>query len=250
MTQLETDLRAWMHERAGDIDPSPDLLAVDYRPRTRRLPRARLALGGGLAAAVAAGLAAVLTFAGGAGTAFAGWTAVPTTPTAAQLAAATAYCTANVPDPGLPLAVSDTRGPFTVRVYSDGATDNFCTVGPAFRNASGWTSSPPVAPAPGKLFLWTDHTFTSDAGAYGSMIAQVGPDVSAAQLTLNDGSEVTASVQNGWAIAWWPGTRHLVAAHLTTPTGARTQTFDYPCDVRSCHGGPHGGAPGGGPGGG
>ncbi len=261
MTQLETDLRAWMHERAGHVHASPELLTVDYRPRARRpllrprLRRPRLAIGGGLAAvagAVAAGLVAVLTLAGGASTAIAGWTAAPTTPTPAQLAAATAYCTANVPDPGLPLKLSDTRGPFTVLIYSDGATSNFCTVGPSFRNASGWTTSPPVTPPTGRLFLWSDHTATGAGGAYGSMIAQAGDGVSAADLTLDDGSVVTATVHNGWAVAWWPGTHHLAAAHLTTPSGTQTQTFaKYPCDVDDCHGGgAHGGAPGGGPGGG
>jgi hypothetical protein len=78
-----------------------------------------------------------------------------------------------------------------------------------------------------------------------------GVGVSGADLTLDDGSEVTGTLQNGWAVAWWPGTHHLAAAHLTTPAGTRTQAFaKYSCDVDNCHGGPHGGAPGGGPGGG
>lgn len=250
MTQLETYLRAWMHERAARVDPSPQLLQADYHPR-RALPRTRLALAGGATAAAAA-LAAMLTLAGSASTAFAGWTPQPTTPTPAQLAAATAYCAKNVPDPGLPLALAEARGPFTVLVYSNGATDDFCTLGPSFRNASGWTASPPVRPADGTLFLWTDHTATAtDGSAYGWMIAQVGPDVSDTDLTLDDGSAVTATVSHGWAVAWWPGTHHLAAAQLTTPGGTTTQRFaKYPCDVDECHGGPHGGAPGGGPGGG
>ncbi len=48
MTQLETDLRAALHERAARIHASPDLLAADYHPRTRRL-RPSVAIGGGLA---------------------------------------------------------------------------------------------------------------------------------------------------------------------------------------------------------
>jgi hypothetical protein len=75
--------------------------------------------------------------------------------------------------------------------------------------------------------------------------------VSAANLTLGDGSMVTATVDNGWVVAWWPGTAHLASAQLTTPSGTQTQTFNYPCDVYKCNGGgPHGGAAGGGPGGG
>ena len=249
MTQLETDLRARMHERAARVHASPELLAVDYRPRRHRL-QPRLAIGGGLAAC-AAGATAVLTIAGGASTAFAGWTPQPTAPAPAQLAAAKAYCAANMADQGLPLKLTDTRGPFTLLIYSDGATNDFCTAGPSFGNTSGWTTSPPVTPPAGRLLIWSDHTSTADGATFGSMIARAGDNVSSVDITLDDGSDVTGTVQNGWAVAWWPGTRHLAAARLTTPSGTVTQTFPkYPCDVDNCHGGPHGAAPGGGPGGG
>ena len=157
-----------------------------------------------------------------------------------------------MPTPGLPLELTDTRGPFTILVYSDGGSNDFCTVGPSFRNTSGWSTSPPAAPPAGRLFLWTDHTSTDDGQSYGSMIARAGDGVSAAKLTLDDGSVVTATVENGWAVGWWPGAHHLAAAQLTTPSGTHTQTFPkYPCDVHNCNGGgPHGGAPSGGPGGG
>ena len=87
---------------------------------------------------------------------------------------------------------------------------------------------------------------------YGTMIARAADDVAAAKIALDNGTEVAATVQNGWAVAWWPGAHHLASAQLTTPSGTQTQTFlPYPCDVHNCSGGgPHGGAPGGGPGGG
>ncbi len=93
--------------------------------RSKRLRKRPLLLGaGGLAALSVAGvLAAVLSLAGEAGNAFAGWSAQPTAPTAAQLAAAKAYCAKNVPDPGLPLKLIDARGPFTFMVYSDGSLE-------------------------------------------------------------------------------------------------------------------------------
>jgi hypothetical protein len=116
-----------------------------------------------------------------------------------------------VPTPGLALELTDTRGPFTILVYSDGGSNDFCTVGPSFRNASGWSTSPPAAPPAGRLFLWTDHTSTDDGQSYGSMIARAGDGVSAAKLTLDDGSVATATVENGWAVAWWPGAHHLAA---------------------------------------
>lgn len=249
MTQLETDLRAAFYERAARVHASPGLLATDYHPRTRPMPP-RLAIGGGLATATGV-LAAILSLAGGATNAFAGWTARPTAPTRAQRAATNDYCANNVPDPGLPLQLMDARGPFTMAVYSDGSSDDFCTDGPSFQNASGWSTSPAVSVAPGQLYLWDDHTATSNGQPYGIMFAQAAGNVTAANITLNDGTQVTATVQNGWAVAWWPGTQHVASAKLTTHTGTDTQTFSpYPCDLHKCAGGPHGGAPGGGPDGG
>jgi hypothetical protein len=194
----------------------------------------------------------VLTLAGGASTAFAGWSAQPTVASAAQLQAAQSYCTTNIPDPATTTQQAvDSRGPYTVIVYAGPATStqtyNFCTYGPGLDNGSGWTSMPPVTPTAGQLFLWTDHTGASNGQDYGTMIAQAGAGVSGAVLTLTDGTQVTATVQNGWAIAWWPGDAHVASAALTTAAGTGTQTFDYPCDVHSCSGGPHGGPAGGGP---
>ncbi|MFZ0091400.1 MAG: hypothetical protein WAL63_17960 [Solirubrobacteraceae bacterium] len=245
---IETDLRAVLHEHAARVHPSPDLLATDYRPRTRRL-RPPVAIGSLVSTAGA--LAVVLSLAGGAANAFAGWTAHPSAATAAQLASASAYCAKNVPTPGLPLQLTDTRGPFTFEVYADATSNNFCITGPSFINASGFRTSTPVTAPAGNLYLWAEHTTTDSGQAYGFVIARAGDDVSAATLTLEDGTQVTATVQNGWAVAWWPGSHQITSAQLTTPSGTQTQTFPLsPCGLHDCAGGPHGSAPGGGPGGG
>ena len=249
MTQLESDLRTALHARAARVHASPRLLATDYLPRTRRL-RPLAAIGGSLATAAAA-LAVALSLAGGAGSAFAGWTPTPTAPTPAELAAIETYCAANIPIPGLPLKLVEARGPFTFAVYSDGAWDNFCTTGPSFSNTSGWNASPPVVVPAGRLFLWAEHTTAASGQPYTLLIAQTGDGVSAADLALDDGTEVTATVENGWAVAWWPGSHQVASAELATPAGTQTQTFPAsPCGLHNCNGGPHGGAPGGGPGGG
>jgi hypothetical protein len=224
---------------------------ADYDSRARRL-RSPLAIGGALATA-AGTIAAVLSLAGGTSSAFAGWTPQPTAPTRAQLVAAEAYCAQHMPFPGLPLKLIDTRGPFTFVVYSNDSSNDFCTTGPSFTNASGWSTSPPVTVPAGKLYLWDEHTTTAADQAYTSVIARAGDGVSAATLTLEDGTEVTATVQNGWAVAWWPGSHQVTRAQLTTPSGTQTQTFPLsPCGhpLHRCSGGPHGGASGGGPGGG
>lgn len=245
---FETDLRAMLHERVAPITASPRLRAVEYHARTRRV-RPLVALGGGIASG-ATGIAAVLLLAGGASSAFAGWTAAPTAPNAAQLTAADTYCAAHTAWPGLPLQLTDERGPFTVEVHADATTNDFCITGPSFTNTSGFSTSPPVDVPAGSLFLWSEQTATHDAQAYGYVIAQAAHDVSAATLTLDDGTEVTATVQNGWAVAWWPGSHQVASAQLTTPTGTQTQTFPQStCGLHKCTGGPHGGGPHGGPGG-
>ena len=43
------------------------------------------------------------------------------------------------------------------------------------------------------------------------MIARAGDGVSGANLSLEDGTEVTATVQNGWAVAWWPGSHQVTS---------------------------------------
>jgi hypothetical protein len=223
MTQLEPELRAALHARAAHVHASPRLLAADYDPLARRR-WPTVAIGVGLAA-TAATVAAAVSLVGGAGNAFAGWTPQPTAPTRTQLAAADAYCTANVPFPGLPLKLVDARGPFTFTVYSDGSSYDFCTTGPSFENASGWRSSPPVTVPAGRLFLWAEHTTDDSGQPYTFLIAQAADDVSAASLTLDDGSMVFASVEGGWAVAWWPGSQQVTSAELTTPSGVQTQAI-------------------------
>jgi hypothetical protein len=258
MTEIETDLRAWMQERATRVHASRSILETDYRPRTASWRprtaswRPRLAIGGGVAA-IAATVTAVLTLAGGASTAFAGWSAQPTAASAAQLQAAESVC--SVPGSGLSQQLVDSRGPYTIIVYQSAAvstqTYEFCTDGPWFESKSSWNTSPPVTPAADQLYLWSDTSAGDNEHPYGAMIAQAGAGVTAVNVTLTDGSVVTATVQNGWVVAWWPGHAHVVSAQLTTPTGTQTQTFaTYPCDVDSCGGGAHGGAADGGPGGG
>ena len=141
MTQLETDLRSWMHERAARVHASPELTRGRLSTRARPACRPRLAIGGGLAAA-AGTIAAVLSLAGGASSAFAGWTARPTAPTSGAARCRQGLLRPERADPGLPLKLTDARGPFTFLVYSNDSSNDFCTAGPSFQQRSGWSTSP------------------------------------------------------------------------------------------------------------
>src|ERR1700722_15607053 len=113
MTEIEHDLRTRMQERATRVHASPKILETDYHPRIRAW-RPRLAIGGGVAA-IAATVTAVLTLAGGASTAFAGWSAQPTTASAAQLQTAETACGGSAS--GFSQELVDARGPYTILVY-------------------------------------------------------------------------------------------------------------------------------------
>jgi hypothetical protein len=64
-------------------------------------------------------------------------------------------------------------------------------------------------------------TSTVEDGSYGVRVRAValGPGVDPAPFRTDDGREVTATVQDGWALAWWPypvddatGRRRLVGS--------------------------------------
>jgi hypothetical protein len=224
---IEDDLRTILQRRAAEV---PDaavrrVMAVHYDPRSgRRLRRPALtALSGGVALAGAAGVA--IGVLGGASPAFAGWSASPTPPAPGQLAKAIGGCRARIPFGGLPLKLTDTRGPFTFVVYANDRTSNICITSPSFTSVSGWVSARPQTVPPGHLDLTTDHTTNRAGTAYSFSDGRAAGDVSAATLNLDDGSHVQATVRNGWFVAWWPSAHQVLSATLTTPGGRRTQRF-------------------------
>jgi hypothetical protein len=227
--QLESDLRAALHDRAAHV-PSASvgrLTGIDYRPRTRGL-RPPVAIGALASAGAAAGtLAVVISLGAGASNAFAGWTATPTAAAPGQIADARASCQASQsPIAGLPLKLADTRGPFTFSIYADESSSATCMQGPSFTAASGSMSSYPVSVPAGHILLSSSHATDRGGDAYSLAEGRTGSDVTGVTLTLDDGSGVQATVGNGWFIAWWPGSHDVKSAQLTTPSGAVTQTFD------------------------
>jgi hypothetical protein len=239
---IEDDLRTIMHRRAAEVpdDAVGRVVAVRYEPRTaRRLRRPALtALSGGAVLAGAAGVA--IGVLGGASPAFAGWSPTPTAPSPGQLAKAIGSCRSRAPFGGLPLRLTDTRGPFTFMVYATDQTSDICITGPSFTSVSGWESSRPQTVPPGHVDLSTDHTTDRGGAVYSFADGRVADDVSAATLALDDGSHVQATVQNGWFVAWWPSSHQVLSAALTTPGGRHTQRFralSSPCDPKLCTGG-------------
>jgi len=237
--QLETELRAALRERAGQVPAASiaRLSHLDYNPRIRRL-RPPVAIGALASAAGTAGaVAVVISLSAGASNAFAGWSPTPTRPAPDQLAAAIADCQTQSPVAALPLKLTDTRGPFTFSVYADANSSAICIKGPTLTAVSNNSTSAPVTAPAGRILLSSSHA-SNRGGGYSWADGRTGDGVSAVTLTLDDGTNVQATVANGWFVAWWPGTHGVKSAQITTPAGTTTQTFDLgnqsPCGPAPC----------------
>jgi len=223
--QLEAEVRAALHERAARVPTASiaRLTQIDYHPRTRRL-RPPLAIGLLTTAAGAGTVAVIVSLTAGASNAFAGWTPTPTPPSPGQLATAQASCEGGrSPIAGLPLKLADTRGPFTFSVYASDTSSATCISGPSFTAVSGSTASAPIDVPAGHVLLST-HATSRGGAAYSYADGRAGDGVSAVTLVLDDGTDVQATVANGWFVAWWPSTHSVTSARITTPAGVSSQT--------------------------
>lgn len=227
-TQLETELRDALRERARLV-PAASVQRVarfDYRPRTRRI-QPPLVLSAAGASAAAAGAVAIASLGTGAAPAFAGWTAKPTRASAAEVASANADCQAQSPISGLPLQLTDVRGPFTFSIYADDESSATCITGPSFAAVASSHASLQQTPPPDKI-SFDFHSTTREGQPFSFAEGRAADGVSAVKLTLADGTSIDATVANGWFVAWWPSLQTVKSADITTPTGVSTQTFPTP----------------------
>jgi hypothetical protein len=249
---LEPVLRDTFEQRAGQLDPAARVrvLAVDYRPRQRRiLP----ALGAAGLAGAAAAIALVFTL-GSTPTpasAFAGWSPVPTPARPGETAAAIAQCGLGRP------ALIDTRGPFTAAVYANPKPRAV----PGMPSQQSSPPQPPVKYSVGSCFVGrgtmasaasqstgdrvhpgqiqvTEHTVSGGSEDATVLDGRVGHGVTAVRIDLSNNRRVTATVAHGWYLAWWPGRAHGTAVEITA--GGRSRTSRLPASAEvgagSCSG--------------
>jgi len=213
-------------------------LMAEIGDRRRHRQRRRFALGGiGL---TASGVAAALVVLVGIGTpsAFAAWTASPTTPASGQVAAAETACAARPtnPPPGVPTlsstpSLTDTRGPFTLLLFGANTTSQgalMCMSGPDGTQFSIASGSQPALPGPGQITLDRLQGASANGQDYTIAEGSTGSEVSATTLVLSDGTQVTTTIGNGLFLAWWPGSATVTSATMTTPSGTTTQAIDSP----------------------
>lgn len=231
--QLETDLRRSLAGAAAEVPTQTigaRLRSQDYRARPPHL-RPLVALGGAASLAIAVGIAiSVIGLSAGTPSAFAGWSATPTTPASGQVSAAEAACAKQEPYPGEPgyagltPTVVDARGPFTLLVYVDGTSHEECVVAPSGAASQSTMRGAEVALAPGAIRWRSAGSGAELEGhAYSEVTGEVGAGVTAATLVLEDGTRVQTTIANSWFAAWWPGTGGATAAEVTTASGTTTE---------------------------
>ncbi|MFC8600300.1 hypothetical protein [Isoptericola sp. NPDC057191] len=214
--------------------------------RARRSGRPAVLAGAAAAAVVAvAGVATVWW--SGPTTAYASWTAVPATLTAAETADRAASCdpvahavTEGADGPRVetvPISpvLAEQRGDYTYVLLTGDSATGECLV---TTQASGATdvvtgdavlAHVPAAPGPRELTTlqagtasWSEGD-TGD-GALTSAYGRVGADVESVTLTLTSGERVEATVQDGWWAVWAPGATALRdTAELTFSDGATAE---------------------------
>lgn len=215
----------WMRTRR-------DHLVAEVTRRRRVTASGRItALGGGL---VAASAAATIALATGptAAQAFGGWASTPTTATATQLTAAHHRC-AGVGKGGT-LVLTDTRGPYTVEVYThatSGADEEWmCITGPSLVASTFTTVEPSgvAKVAAGRIGSYRQLGLDRGRSPYELAVGRVGAGVKAVALVLPDGKTVTATVDHGYFAAWWPGGDGTPGtARVTTAGGTTTQHLTW-----------------------
>ncbi len=217
--RARTDMYAIL---AADPTPAPQTGAWSpvfevHRPR----PARRVALLGGLAAAVTAGLVVLPSLTGG-DQAFATWTAAPTAMSAQQRAAAADDCRENLQSGAgeddadnlnsAEPAIAERRGVWTTVVLAgrDGFTAMCITDDSAGLFTDGMigslgTPAGYAAPGPRELFATNLGTGTMGAGDISLAAGAVGPDVVGVAYRSRAHGVVAATVYGGRFALWFPG---------------------------------------------
>ena len=213
-------------------------LVQEMTAHRRHRQRRGFAFGG--AGLVTSGLAAALVAFVGAGTpsAFAAWTASPTTPAPGQLTAAETACAARPtqPPPGAPtlptqVTLADTRGPFTLLLFGTNTTTQgvlMCMSGPDGTQLSIASGAQPFPPGAGQITLDRLQAESASGQPYTVAEGSAGSGVSAATLELSDGSQVLTTIGDGLFLAWWPARATVTSATVTSSSGTTTQPIGSP----------------------
>ncbi|MBF4570850.1 hypothetical protein ITJ57_18940 [Plantibacter sp. VKM Ac-2880] len=171
----------------------------------------------GLAAATVTGMALISTITPT--PAYASWTPTPVTLTAAELAIAGPACTSAGGRPDADVVLAERRGEWVaIAALTDEPGTISCLLYlpegamQAEHVSAGFGGGQGAIPTAGQFTGGSIAQF-SETGFLGIavvptvaiVVGDVGPDVTAVDITITTGDVVTATVADGHYIAWWPG---------------------------------------------
>jgi hypothetical protein len=192
--------------------------AESTRRRRRRAGIGASALGGSIAAAAVLTISVVT----GGSAAYADWSAVPTPATTKQSVAFANDCAESWATPTTltsnDILLGELRGDAQIALVKDGQSVLMCSgVNPNV--PVGWERlydpavSTEAAPAANGLRIYGVETSGDGADGYSYDVGRVGADVTGVDVRTSKGT-VHASVNDGWFVAWWPGTNQADAKIL------------------------------------
>lgn len=128
--------------------------------------------------------------------------------------------------------LSDTRGPYTMLIFQTaaGQAQGFClSRGSTLldANESYDTRATTVPAGQVHVYLMGEAGQGGDPGEepYSYVNGQTGAGVTAVTLDLESGEQIQASVENGWFLAWWPGSARASEAAVSTANGTSSQSL-------------------------
>ncbi|PSL38074.1 hypothetical protein CLV49_1686 [Labedella gwakjiensis] len=210
-TRRRADARLHQILTSDPVTPTTPVLA------SRR--RAWITVTAGAAAVVAIGGALTVGALAPSDAAFASWTATPDSLTSSEQGLAGTACLDAAGRPGADVILAERRGEWiAVAAVSDASTHVTCLV----HLPSGSTDADTVLSAQsggqgaipvggeineGSLSEFAEWTFpgTPASPTASFTIGDAGPDVAAVDIITPDGDVVSATVEDGRYLAWWPG---------------------------------------------
>ena len=152
--------------------------------------------------------------------------------------------------------LTDVRGPFTVALFQNDGAYAACFTSTAFTEISqvsvgsggeqessigaqaGSASGGGTSPASGLSSTVVDGTSSGDLqpvtqthlsisgdGPYTLVEGRVASGVTGVTLVRDDGQEVVATVDDGWLIAWWPGSATATSAQVHTASATTNEAL-------------------------
>ena len=92
--------------------------------------------------------------------------------------------------------------------------------------ASGLSSTVVDGTSSGDLQPVTQtHLSISSDGPYTLVDGRVAPGVTGVTLVRDDGQDVVATVDDGWLVAWWPGSATATSAQVNTASGTTNEAL-------------------------